>query len=77
VDDHQTANARYLADGGAARIVQQREFDKGLLEETLKELLGEPERLLRMGRRAHQLAMRDAARHAADLCIEILEGGRS
>ncbi len=74
VDDHQTANARYLADGGAARIVQQSEFDQGLLEETLKELLSEPQRLPRMGQRARELAMQDAAARAADLCLEILEG---
>jgi UDP-N-acetylglucosamine--N-acetylmuramyl-(pentapeptide) pyrophosphoryl-undecaprenol N-acetylglucosamine transferase len=36
VDDHQTTNARFLADGGAASLVQQRDLTVSLLAELLQ-----------------------------------------
>jgi UDP-N-acetylglucosamine--N-acetylmuramyl-(pentapeptide) pyrophosphoryl-undecaprenol N-acetylglucosamine transferase len=36
VDDHQTTNARFLADGGAASLVQQRDLTASSLAEMLK-----------------------------------------
>ncbi len=74
VDDHQTRNAAYLADAGAAVLMQQ----QSLTPEGLQQLLGEfghdcaagRERLLLMAERARELARVDAAVKVADLCLE-------
>jgi UDP-N-acetylglucosamine--N-acetylmuramyl-(pentapeptide) pyrophosphoryl-undecaprenol N-acetylglucosamine transferase len=69
VDDHQTANARFLADAGAAILVQQRE----LAPERLASLIGGLDRpkLLDMARRARALGKPDAARVVAQRCMEL------
>jgi UDP-N-acetylglucosamine--N-acetylmuramyl-(pentapeptide) pyrophosphoryl-undecaprenol N-acetylglucosamine transferase len=71
VDDHQTANARFLADQGAAILIQQRE----LTPEKLAALLGSLDRakLLDMARRARALGKPDAARVVAQRCMELAE----
>jgi UDP-N-acetylglucosamine--N-acetylmuramyl-(pentapeptide) pyrophosphoryl-undecaprenol N-acetylglucosamine transferase len=46
-DDHQTLNARFLADAGAARIVPESELDERLAE-TASELFGDPDLLTAM-----------------------------
>ncbi|MGA7800902.1 MAG: undecaprenyldiphospho-muramoylpentapeptide beta-N-acetylglucosaminyltransferase, partial [Gammaproteobacteria bacterium] len=76
VDDHQTANARYLADAGAAVLVPQGE----LTPEHLAALLvarGNRDGLLTMARNARTLARPDAARQVADLCLAAAREGRS
>lgn len=68
VDDHQTGNARFLADAGAALLLPQRE----LSPERLAQLIGEltRERLCEMAQQARALAKPDAARIVADVCVE-------
>ena len=68
VDDHQSANARFLSDAGAALLVQQRD----LTPQGLATILGGFTRdtLLAMARRARALARPDAARQVADACVE-------
>jgi UDP-N-acetylglucosamine--N-acetylmuramyl-(pentapeptide) pyrophosphoryl-undecaprenol N-acetylglucosamine transferase len=69
VDDHQTANARFLAEKGAAVLVPQRE----MTAEKLAALIGSLDRakLLDMARRARALGKPDAARIVAQRCMEI------
>jgi UDP-N-acetylglucosamine--N-acetylmuramyl-(pentapeptide) pyrophosphoryl-undecaprenol N-acetylglucosamine transferase len=69
VDDHQSANARFLADQGAAILVQQKE----LSAEKLAALIGSLDRprLLEMARRARALGKPDAARLVARRCMEL------
>lgn len=69
VDDHQTGNARYLADAGAARLHQQKE----LTVDSWVELLGHitREECLSMACRARELAITDAAKRVADICVEL------
>ena len=69
VDDHQTANARFLAERGAAILLPQSE----LKPQRLAELLGRLDRptLLDMARRARELGKPDAARSVARRCMEI------
>jgi UDP-N-acetylglucosamine--N-acetylmuramyl-(pentapeptide) pyrophosphoryl-undecaprenol N-acetylglucosamine transferase len=71
VDDHQTANARFLADRGAAILIQQRD----LSAEKLAELLGSMDRprLLDMARKARALGKPDAAQIVAKRCMELAE----
>jgi len=71
VDDHQTANARFLADGGAALILQERELSSQRLRETLEALLGDRERLLSMSLAARRLGRPEAADAVADVCLEV------
>jgi UDP-N-acetylglucosamine--N-acetylmuramyl-(pentapeptide) pyrophosphoryl-undecaprenol N-acetylglucosamine transferase len=71
VDDHQTANARFLADHGAAILIQQRE----LSPRKLADLIGALDRatLLEMARKARALGKPDAARVVAQRCMELNE----
>ena len=68
VDDHQTANARFLAEAGAALLVQQRD----LTPQRLSSIVAGFTRgtLLDMARKARALARPDAARRVADVCVE-------
>ena len=56
VDDHQTANARFLERAGAARMIPQQALNAERLARVLQELLPD---------RAHLLAMAEAARTLA------------
>jgi UDP-N-acetylglucosamine--N-acetylmuramyl-(pentapeptide) pyrophosphoryl-undecaprenol N-acetylglucosamine transferase len=69
-DDHQTGNAHYLADAGAALLMPQSQLSSDWLAETLARLARQRETLLAMARRARELARPDAARRVALLCLE-------
>lgn len=70
VDDHQTANARFLERGGAALIHQQTELNPERLAALLRDLLGDRAHLLDMARAARSLAKLDAAERVARACLE-------
>ncbi|TMG77859.1 MAG: hypothetical protein E6H77_07365 [Betaproteobacteria bacterium] len=69
VDDHQSANARFLADRGAAILVPQTQ----LTPQRLAELVGSLDRaaLLRMAEHARALGKPDAAKVVAQRCMEL------
>jgi len=69
VDDHQTANARFLVAQGAALLLPQAE----LSPQRLAELLGglDRARLLDMAQRARALGKPGAARLVAERCMEL------
>lgn len=69
VDDHQTHNARYLAERGAAVLIPQRE----LTPEKLARLLGEftREKLLAMAQAARAAGKPEATRAVAEICMEL------
>jgi UDP-N-acetylglucosamine--N-acetylmuramyl-(pentapeptide) pyrophosphoryl-undecaprenol N-acetylglucosamine transferase len=71
VDDHQSANARFLADRGAAILVPQTQ----LTPQRLAELVGSLDRaaLLRMAEHARALGKPDAAKLVAQRCMELAE----
>jgi UDP-N-acetylglucosamine--N-acetylmuramyl-(pentapeptide) pyrophosphoryl-undecaprenol N-acetylglucosamine transferase len=69
IDDHQTHNARYLSDAGAAVLLPQTELTPDHLAVTLRSLIETPERLAEMARRARALAKLDATRAVADICL--------
>ncbi len=70
VDDHQTANARFLERRGAALVIQQAELTRERLAAILRELLGDRARLLSMARAARSLAAIEAAEQVAVACLE-------
>ncbi len=69
VDDHQSANARYLTAAHAGWLVPEREFGPETLAERLKGL--SREQLGAMGGRARALARPGAAERVADACMEV------
>jgi UDP-N-acetylglucosamine--N-acetylmuramyl-(pentapeptide) pyrophosphoryl-undecaprenol N-acetylglucosamine transferase len=69
VDDHQTANARFLAERGAALLLPQAELSPERLA-TLLRSLGRKE-LVAMAERARALGKPDAARVVAERCMEL------
>lgn len=68
VDDHQTLNAAFLADQGAAKVFQQSALTADALAQTLTELL-QRDRLLAMATAARSVAKPDATRLVADYCV--------
>ena len=73
VDDHQTGNARYLAEAGAAILVQQNELDQDRLTNILTEQLNNRQVLLDMAVKARQLGQPEASRCVADICLEVMK----
>jgi UDP-N-acetylglucosamine--N-acetylmuramyl-(pentapeptide) pyrophosphoryl-undecaprenol N-acetylglucosamine transferase len=69
VDDHQTTNARYLADAGAALLAQQRDLTAEGLAATLRGLTRD--RLLDMAKKARALGKPEATRAVAEACMEL------
>jgi UDP-N-acetylglucosamine--N-acetylmuramyl-(pentapeptide) pyrophosphoryl-undecaprenol N-acetylglucosamine transferase len=72
VDDHQTANARYLSDNNAAVLLPQSQFTAERLRELIKEAT--PEALHKMAVAARRMALLDATQRVADQCIEVARG---
>jgi UDP-N-acetylglucosamine--N-acetylmuramyl-(pentapeptide) pyrophosphoryl-undecaprenol N-acetylglucosamine transferase len=70
VDDHQTANARFLETHDAAMLLPQAEFTPARLAEILDELSGNRAALLDMARAARACDMSEAAETVAQECIE-------
>ena len=68
-DDHQTVNARFLADAGAAILLPQVSMDAERLAALLDDFSGQRDILLEMACRARKLAVPDAARRVAALCL--------
>jgi len=73
--DHQTANARILADEGGAVLVADPEMDGARLAAEVDGLVGDDGRLSAMGAAAARLGRRDAADRIAALVEEHAAGG--
>lgn len=75
VDDHQTANAAYLADAGAAILIQQRDLTaaglQSLLEDFARDCQSGRNKLRAMAQQARMKAIPNAASQVADICLEI------
>jgi UDP-N-acetylglucosamine--N-acetylmuramyl-(pentapeptide) pyrophosphoryl-undecaprenol N-acetylglucosamine transferase len=67
--DHQTRNARWLADAGAAIAIEDKALTGARLGSEVARLLAEPHRLSEMGAAARRLARPNAA---ADIASELL-----
>ncbi len=77
-DDHQAANARALADEGAAWLMPESRLSPGALAELLEALFEHPPRLADAARRARRLGRPNAARELADAVCRMAppNGGR-
>ena len=70
VDDHQTRNARYLSDAGAAVLVREADLTPTLLKDLLVEFASARERLLSMASAARGLSVPDSAERVTEWCLE-------
>lgn len=69
VDDHQTTNAAYLQQAGAALLIQQRDLDVTQLANTLKTL--DRNTCLEMAGKARALARPQATQQVAEICQQL------
>jgi UDP-N-acetylglucosamine--N-acetylmuramyl-(pentapeptide) pyrophosphoryl-undecaprenol N-acetylglucosamine transferase len=75
VDDHQTHNARFLVDAGAATLVPQQQLTAAHLAELVRDVSMDPtegrRRLTAMARAARARALPAAARQVADISLAL------
>lgn len=71
IDDHQTANACWLADKGAAIVMQQRDITVEKMTETIETLASDRKKLAAMAEKAAAAGIRDAAEKVAAICLEV------
>jgi UDP-N-acetylglucosamine--N-acetylmuramyl-(pentapeptide) pyrophosphoryl-undecaprenol N-acetylglucosamine transferase len=64
--DHQTSNARWMAQAGAAVVIPDAELTPARLAQEVGSLLADPSRLAEMSRASATIARPDAARRVAD-----------
>jgi UDP-N-acetylglucosamine--N-acetylmuramyl-(pentapeptide) pyrophosphoryl-undecaprenol N-acetylglucosamine transferase len=69
--DHQTSNARFIEQAGAAVVVPDAELDGPRLAREVGTLLAAPQRLGAMAKAARAAAKPDAAQRIADELIEL------
>jgi UDP-N-acetylglucosamine--N-acetylmuramyl-(pentapeptide) pyrophosphoryl-undecaprenol N-acetylglucosamine transferase len=72
--DHQSANARWMADAGAAVVIRDEELGAARLARTVDELLADRARLASMASAASALARPDAAGAVARELLEAAAG---
>jgi UDP-N-acetylglucosamine--N-acetylmuramyl-(pentapeptide) pyrophosphoryl-undecaprenol N-acetylglucosamine transferase len=72
VDDHQTCNAQFLVNAGAAVLIQERDLTAQRLADALHNLCVQGrEHLLQMAERARAQATVDADTRIADRCLQL------
>lgn len=69
VDDHQTTNAAYLQNGGAAWVIQQSELTAAKIVKILAEL--DRDNCLAMAKKARVLGKPEATANVAKICMEV------
>jgi UDP-N-acetylglucosamine--N-acetylmuramyl-(pentapeptide) pyrophosphoryl-undecaprenol N-acetylglucosamine transferase len=72
--DHQTGNARWMADGGAAVVIPDPELTPERLREQVTRLLSDEDRLREMSIAARRLAKPDAAERIAREVLAAVRG---
>ena len=69
--DHQSANARGLAEAGAAIVIPESRLSVDILTEQVAAVLGDPQGAMQMSQAALSAAMPDAPQHLADMVEEL------
>lgn len=69
VDDHQTANARFLCEQGCAVLLPEADLEEGKLAEILSEFTYAREKIVQMARSARRLARVDATVEVGEICL--------
>lgn len=76
-DDHQTFNAAYLVNEGAAVMIAERELDSERLAAELSQLCAGRGKLLAMAERARAMARPQATQQLADACVALAGSARA
>ncbi len=71
VDDHQTKNAGFLVEAGAARLLPESKLDPESLSALLRGLITDRNVLITMAVAARNVAIPDSAERVASLCLEV------
>jgi len=71
IDDHQTKNAEYLSESGAAVLLRQVEFSSEVLKDLLVDLFAEPQTLRDMGAKARLMSKPEATELVAHHCLQV------
>ncbi len=71
IDDHQTANAKFLVEQEAAILMPQSSMTAETLIKTLSSLLRDPSKLPKMSDRAFNVAKLGSAQKVAEVCVEV------
>ena len=74
-DDHQTQNAKVLADAGAARLCKQSEWSVDYLRALVVELRGNQKALQNMRANLRKLETPNAADQIASICLDLANKG--
>ncbi len=74
VDDHQTANAHYLADAGAAIIINDSDLTGEKLAPIIEDWISSPELISEMSAKAKNMAMTGATEQVAESIMEVAYG---
>lgn len=72
IDDHQSANARALADAGGAQVIAQADLTPATLAERLQTMLADGPGLAQMAAAARGVARADATARLADLVEDFM-----
>ncbi|MDJ0591444.1 MAG: undecaprenyldiphospho-muramoylpentapeptide beta-N-acetylglucosaminyltransferase [Pleurocapsa sp. MO_226.B13] len=75
-EDHQTYNAKELADAGAAVVYQQSQLTAEILQERVSQWLRSPEKLAEMANKAQNLAITDSADRLANIVRQLVESNQ-
>lgn len=73
VDDHQTRNAGFMVQGGAARLLPQPQLNPQSLQAALQPFADNREAALALALAARKLAMTEAADTVARACLEVMK----
>jgi UDP-N-acetylglucosamine--N-acetylmuramyl-(pentapeptide) pyrophosphoryl-undecaprenol N-acetylglucosamine transferase len=74
--DHQTANARFMEEAGAAVVIPDQQLDGPRLAREVAGLLGAPQRMASMAKAALSVARPDAAERIADELLGLVSNDR-
>lgn len=77
VDDHQTKNALYLVNSGAAKLLPQKKLNPESLGNLITELFNEEQTLKSMAKAALDSANSDASQKVAKLCEQLSLAART
>jgi UDP-N-acetylglucosamine--N-acetylmuramyl-(pentapeptide) pyrophosphoryl-undecaprenol N-acetylglucosamine transferase len=73
VDDHQTRNAAWLVEAGAAMLIPQNAFHADSLQSVLGSLAADRTQCLRMALAARKVAMLSATEKIVEACLEAIQ----
>ncbi len=71
VDDHQSANARFLSDNASAILIPEPELTTDKLSAVISKLCSSRKTLIEMAESARKLGQSQATQNVAELCMEV------